>query len=532
MTVTVQRVDHRVPLSLSGFTVSFNQSPEPRLLRLELVPVWPAPFHPAEDWRAPHIHTPLAQAHLDISPADHKIITRALRRLETLEHRQHKLNEEIEQQKKLIELHLGQDFDLKEEISKCDTVVCKLRTISEHIHDRIVTGVNSIYSSIHRSEHAHRRPLFHAAAGGHQSPTMLDHSSHNSVIPHVERPPLAHVRPNPRPDGYSNLDDEDVESGPTPDVKFRRPHRRHPLIAALHFILVIIGLAALFAFLRRRFSSLRTQTDRAASREERRNRRAYKRAARKAAFKNWWKSGWGRRRDARRRLDYEEKRALVIEGESRLEDAMQNEISGLRQAHYESAMQNEIRDLRRAHNLVDELIRAEEGRGTMARPVLVGHRAPGMASIAGVMMGGQHVPAHLQSPGSISSDDNTLVNTPPSSHGYGHSLSRTNSLPAYQTDPDTDNESRYSSDNPPSYRTDDDTDFDSDLDSSSGSGIVIEPRRSRSAPIVTNGFAQYAPSDYTPSILSPTDSASIFTPDSSIPDVSPCESAETVRTFM
>ncbi|KAF2101540.1 hypothetical protein NA57DRAFT_72980 [Rhizodiscina lignyota] len=531
LTVTVQKVDDRAPLSLSGFTVSFNQlpHPHPQLLRLDLAPVSPAPVHPSEEWRAPTppdyplfeppfvSHNPPA-----IPNVNQKALQRALRKLEKLEHRHEKLNRKIEKQKKLIESKLSHtDVDISDEIRNCETFLCRVFAISHHIHDTISDRVTSIYSSLHQPHHLDRPP-FRPAAGGNQRPTMIDHDHHlsqshphMSMIPNIERPPPAHIHGASRPDGYSTLPD-DVESGPTPP-KFRRPHRRHPIVAAIHFILVILGLAALFAFVRRRCASLRTRTDRAAAREERRNRRAYKRAARRAAFKNWWKSSWGRRKDAERRMDYEEKRALVLQGEGRLEDAMQNEIS----------------ELRRAHDVVDALVRAEEGRGTVARPVFVGHRMPGMASIAGVMMGGEHVPAHLQYHGSSSSEDETLVNTPPSS--AGHPLSRTNSLPSYQTDPDTDNESRYSSDNPPSYRTDDDTDSDSDVDSTSNSGnsnVNSGRRRVGAEIVVTNGFNHYAPSEYAPSLLSPTDSASIFTPDSSIPDVSPRESAETVRTFM
>lgn len=81
------------------------------------------------------------------------------------------------------------------------------------------------------------------------------------------------------------------------------------------------------------------------SREERRNRRAYRRAAFKHAWQNWW----NRYRRPSCTADYEEKRTLILEQEGVLEDAMQDEIRGLRVAH----------------EIVGDMFRAEEGRSRL-----------------------------------------------------------------------------------------------------------------------------------------------------------------------
>lgn len=116
-------------------------------------------------------------------------------------------------------------------------------------------------------------------------------------------------------------------------------------VFTLEIVVGVLCCGCLFTLIRHRCSSLRTRTDRAATREERRNARAYRHAARRLAWSNWWRrTTW---RDQDRIADYEEKRALINSQESLLEEAMQQEI----------------RQLRTAHNLVNDLVsQAEQGR--------------------------------------------------------------------------------------------------------------------------------------------------------------------------
>jgi len=139
----------------------------------------------------------------------------------------------------------------------------------------------------------------------------------------------------------------------------------------------------------------------------------------------------------------------------------------------EEAMQEEIRQLRAAHGVINDLVsQAEEG-----RVVTYPHNYP-------------HYTEHTsQIPCSPLSTASTY---PPTSIPEipSRPLSRTDSLPGYRSD--TSNE-------PPAYESDEDV---SDM--------------------VPNGFRNYYPS-------TASSTASQWTPDSSIADVSPRPSADTLR---
>jgi hypothetical protein len=140
----------------------------------------------------------------------------------------------------------------------------------------------------------------------------------------------------------------------------------------------------------------------------------------------------------------------------------------------EDAMQEEIRQLRVAHGIVNELVGAEEG-----------------------MLGRLHCPRpHHSIPPAPYSPISTTSTYPPTSLPElpSRPLSRTDSLPG------------YASSSPPAYEEDEDL-----------SGIV------------PNGFRNYAPSVTASSVVSGVSSR--WTPDSSIVDVSPRPSAETLRSM-
>lgn len=137
----------------------------------------------------------------------------------------------------------------------------------------------------------------------------------------------------------------------------------------------------------------------------------------------------------------------------------------------EDAMQDEIRQLRAAHDIVNDLVReAEEGRAI------------------------NHAPCHChrQQPRAPYSPMSTASTYPPTSLPEipSRPLSRTDSLPSYHSETPTE---------PPNY--------DSDVDMSQ---------------IVVDGFRQYTSS-------TTSEVSSHWTPDSSVVDVSPRPSAETLR---
>lgn len=144
----------------------------------------------------------------------------------------------------------------------------------------------------------------------------------------------------------------------------------------------------------------------------------------------------------------------------------------------ENAMQEEIRQLRVAHNVVNDIIHAEEGRTGTSNP-------PNPHCTC-------HRPHFAQGPPSVTSTypPSTIPEAP------SRPLSRTDSLPSYR--------SRAPSE-PPTY--------DSELDSS----------------FVANGLRYESRARAYTSSLSQAGESGRWTPDSSVVDVSPRPSAETLR---
>ena len=297
------------------------------------------------------------------------------------------------------------------------------------------------------------------------------------------RPDVEYASPRVGSQRYGSInvatsDEEKVEAGEvsepeprpyegsTSELPPRPQQRQKPYVIALEIALGLLCCGCVVAVIRHKCSSLRTRTERAADYEERYNERVYKRAARRQAWRNWWRGNW--RKDAARIADYEEKRALIADQENVLE----------------TAMQEEIRQLRVAHNVVNDIINAEEGR-----------RTPLPHGIARCTCQ-QHRPQFTPGPPSVTSTypPSTIPEAP------SRPLSRTDSLPSYR--------SRAPSE-PPTYESDIDTD----------------------ASLVANGFVRYGARvrGYTASESSRTGESGRWTPDSSVVDVSPRPSAETLR---
>ncbi|UPX10323.1 uncharacterized protein EKO05_0000989 [Ascochyta rabiei] len=272
--------------------------------------------------------------------------------------------------------------------------------------------------------------------------------------------------------------------GSTGELPPRPQQRPAPYMIALEVALGILCCGCLVAVIRHKCSSLRTRTERAADYEERYNARVYKRAARRHAWRNWWRGNW--RKDAARIADYEEKRALMQDQESVLE----------------SAMQEEIRQLRVAHNIVHDIIRAEEGRSS-----------PPANAVGGCTCRPRFPPA----PASVASTSTYPPSTMP--EAPSRPPSRTDSLPSYR--------SRAPSE-PPTY--------EAEVIPFVADGFrPVGPGRARTHSTDGSAFArsgEYASRararSYAASSTSHAESGR-WTPDSSVVDVSPRPSAETLR---
>lgn len=444
LTVSIKAIDGKALDTPSGFTVSFKQQTSPpSLLRLEPVPNQASDDTPS--WRNPPTHLRVIFLNDTLSASQEQSAANSLEEeifeLQVLEAQLKKLQQAIAQKKTSITFRLSNETtSLKEDINNCDGLACILKAIAHKAQGAwevaIIrlkpSGTSETMGRPDLDVYAPARVSTSQKSGGSVKVETGDSLKVDSESDSVNAQPF---------EGYSN------ELPP-------RPTKTSPYIIALEVTLSLLCCGCIVAVIRHKCSSLRTRTERAAAREERNTAKAYRRAARRHAWRNWWRGNW--RKDHERIEDYEEKRALIQDQESVLEDVMQQEI----------------RQLRAAHDVVNDLVReAEEGRNS-AGPV------PSCNC---------QRTSHPYSPSIASTYPPTSLPEIPS-----RPLSRTDSLPSYRSDPPSE---------PPNY--------DSDMDISG---------------IVANGFRAYTSSQSTTS-----EATSHWTPDSSVVDVSPRPSAETLR---
>ncbi|KAI4916199.1 hypothetical protein J4E85_010287 [Alternaria conjuncta] len=436
VTVNIKAIDGKQVTKPAGFTISFKpQTSPPSLLRLESVPNPSASNKDvAESWRKPPRLLRLAFHNVtETSKAKGRIpsLKDDIRELKVLQRELKELESLIAEKKKQIHSVLRQEAkELSHQLGECDGVSCIVQTIA-HEAKCAWEIVSFHFKPDQRLKEMNSPEQVFAQAHGHAAQVAQMSGSHLKAV--TSTPQVFEAQANELPP---------------------RPPKPSPYLLALEITLGVLCCGCLVAVIRHKCSSLRTRTERAAAREERLNARAYRRAARQHAWRSWWRGNWARR-DNQRIADYEEKRALISEQEGVLEDAMQEEI----------------RQLRDAHDVVSDLVRdAEEGRAI------------------------NHTPCDCQRqrPRAPYSPLSTASTYPPTSLPEipSRPLSRTDSLPSYRSEPTE----------PPSY--------ESDLEASE---------------VVANGFRQYTTASTT------SERSSHWTPDSSVVDVSPRPSAETLR---
>lgn len=477
LTVNIKSIDG-IPIdSASGFTISFKQnSSPPTLLRLETVPDLAPEL--TDIWRDPPAHLRLVFGNSTAaSPAS---LEDEIRELRALQAELEAIQRAVATKKQHINSQIRKEAKcFTEELKHCDSVSCVLKTVAGKAHG----AWRVVYLRLHRDESTDMGRPDEAYASAH-----VASQRYGSINVADTTPSEASKEETEEPRPYA---------GPTGDLPPRPQQRQAPYLIALEIALGVLCCGCLVAVIRHKCSSLRTRTERAADYEERYNARAYKRAARRHAWRNWWRGNWRRSpHDAHRIADYEEKRALIADQECVLE----------------SAMQEEIRQLRVAHNVVNDIIRAEEGRTT---PQTQTQTQPQCTC--------QHPDPRFhigQGPPSVTSTypPSTIPEAP------SRPLSRTSSLPSYR--------SRAPSD-PPTYTYPYTYDSDSEAEALSPS-LSSSSGTSGFSPVVVNGLRYEARSldarGYTStSSYSVAGESGRWTPDSSVVDVSPRPSAETLR---
>ena len=348
-------------------------------------------------------------------------------------------------------------------------------------------------------------------------------------------------KPNKSPDrSVSIVIDSDLPSNSSPcppsqPATIARP--RNPWLALINVIVASLGLGILFSFVRRFYYSLRKQIDRLVNQEGRHNNRARHCAS--------WRAFWRQLNCfpccARpRSLHFhhspsptysDEKQRLVREQESVLDADMHAQVDAICDQH---AISTELQSIRRSYGFIDALVQAEEGRRYDSRRD---------RSCSGIDMGFSNILNILQtningdspqSPPSASpawypnsySYPCPYRPSPPSPTSSIQRSSQTSSPPPYsnwsQSQPDCDTRTA-----PPEYQ--------SETDDNNIVGLRINGFRRPTVGMshhVADGFPAYEPA----SSMDGGRFAGAFgtgrtcTPVSSVPDLSPRPSVETIRT--
>ncbi|KAJ9636823.1 hypothetical protein H2199_007817 [Coniosporium tulheliwenetii] len=328
--VNVQRIDGRPLESPSGFTISFKPLQNAELLRLEPFPdLTAAGPEFEEDWRNPPTHLRLTPQNFEgnhtdeeDSTSDSSSIEQQIEELRLLEAHAKELDRLIQEKKQQIRGHLQQEAkNLKEEVKQCDSILCVVRVIANKAHGT----VRVIYLRFRPSS----GPLAYQSRHHHPHGGMMEHDAHHHATWKSQHYAALSGDddnlPPARPHGSHNPQYAHSSEGPPLDAP---SSPINPAVVALAALGSILSCGCLFALVNRCCCSLRRRTDRRARREERRTARLYARSARRQAWRDWWTG-----RHSRGERDYEEKRALILEQEGRLEEAMQEEIRLLREAH-------------------------------------------------------------------------------------------------------------------------------------------------------------------------------------------------------
>lgn len=421
------------------------------------------------------------------SPDEALLVDEALHELQLL-------RDQLEEQRKVVERLTDGKYTLESSVLKdCDSWGCVIRKL---LH-KGKTCIHSIYF----------RVVAFVKEKHSRFPTMTIFSSAKQMKLSMDRTSVQEAKMNAynytlllsiQEDYHSDSDISDKESATTFDGPSRNSTRAasasqaaasinqaptrqsdittHKIHAALGGFFSLLCLGCLTTFHLRRCCNPRAKADRAARREELQNQREYARAARQHAWKDWWAKkiglgsclSCGRRRD-KGIGDYEEKRALILEQEDRLEGYMQEEIRFL------------------THNATEE---GRAGFGPrVSMPSTSRRSMPENSDLR------QHRHATRQS----------------RANARGSDSSTGGSLPSYRS------RDSSSSCRPPSYRT--------------RASSLVQPRLAPDldedlATRVANGFPYVGGTTHIEWASDGDDE----TPDSSVVDVSPRLSSETIRT--
>ncbi|KAH9870924.1 hypothetical protein J1614_006496 [Plenodomus biglobosus] len=470
VTVNIKAIDGKPITSPSGFTISFKQhTSPPSLLRLESIPNPSASNRDvAESWREPPQSLRLSSANttIETDEAESQSLEDQIRELKALQAELTKLQALVAEKKRLLNSRFRKQVKtFTEELNQCDGITCILKTIAHEAHGAWRVAYVRFQTNDRDFSDMGRPEGVFAPAHGHTAQLSGGRLRIESTAPTPIQPSSVTL-PSSNPVQSRT---PNVESGCAADgssCPVVAPQELPPRPQKPSPYLLALEIALSLLCCGCLVAIIRHKCASLRTRTER------------AAAREERINAQAYRRAARQhawrnwwRGNWASRRKdseRIVDYEEKR--ALIQEQEGV----LEDAMQDEIRQLRAAHNLVNALVRdAEEGR---------------LATRASCH-------CHRQQPQAPYSPLSTASTYPPTSLPEipSRPLSRTDSLPSYRSGAPTE---------PPNY--------DSEADMSE---------------VVANGFRQYT----TATRSTTSEVSSHWTPDSSIVDVSPRPSAETLR---
>jgi hypothetical protein len=466
LTVSIKSVNGKRPHRPAGFTLSFTQNPTPELLRFEAIPNYTvANKENAESWRSPPQHLRLIPSTISESPHVDESSDPYTLEHEIAELKALQLQAE-EIHKAIIE---KEDRIAKAEFSHCASIPCVCKSAFKVLRQKPKAAwrLSLQYMGI--------RP---------QTPVMGRPEEETSWRPQATV--AAYIQTtDSTPSTYSPFSSGSAQE----KASEKQRSSRQFLAIALGILGTVLCCGGVVITIKHRCAARRSAT-----KIERHGSSPSLRRTRKSHWRSWL-----HRRSAAdqgRIEDYDEKRRLINSQEDILEDAMQEEI----------------RQLRHAHGIVDSLVQGSRLSREGNPPVTYAYHAhtnyhghndpppPPTSSPYETAGTRTYDVSAFTYPHPVPHSPTSHYSTyPPSSGGFpSRPLSRSStnsSLPGYASSHGTA---------PPAYQTDEE-----DM-----------------AERVANGFHNYRPRGRGSSMGS---NDSRWTPDSSVVDVSPRRSAETLR---
>lgn len=370
LTLKVNSVDGRsLDDSLSaGFTLSFKEANPPEFLRLNSAPIDTQDID--ESWTDP---PPSLRIGVNKQDFEDQKIEKYLEELHYLEAEAELIQELITAKKSEISQRLTQDLEAS--LHQCKGIFCYIKVVFKHTRKSVSSlhyrhQPNPFSSSLDPQVFILQKAEQQTAMIVPQDNQTVTIASNNPFAPtKTFGSTLASRTALPSPPEQCHCKGEDEEGWPelparpsTGRSSRNNGARSSILWSVLQIFFTFTGIALIFRIIKKCCDRCRGK------RKSQLPTRAQPQVTINTGRRNGWWSNISRRRAEKKAQrtsqiyrSMDEKQALVIQQETHLENQMQDEIRQLK-------VDEEIRQFRNTRNQIDELIRAEEGRGTSAPP--------------------------------------------------------------------------------------------------------------------------------------------------------------------